>query len=68
MGCIGWAIGAVLFVIGATAMMVVTHVIFDIFSVVMIFVAAVLVVFGVIFGFVVALKNTIKVYRDMYGK
>ena len=56
----------VLFVLVACLIMVATHVMFDFFSVTIIFLAFILMVFGVVFGLFVALKNTFIVYRDIY--
>jgi len=56
----------ILFIILASLIMVATNVLFDFFSASVIVLAALLLVFGLIFGLIVALKNTVKVYRDVY--
>jgi hypothetical protein len=50
----------------ACFIMVITNILFDVFAVTVIILAAAILVFGALFGFTVAIKNTIKVYQDLY--
>lgn len=59
-------LGFILFILLACIIMVAINVLFDFFSVVVIILAALLLIFGMIFGFGVALVNTIKVYHDVF--
>jgi len=59
-------LAVILFVLLACVIMVATNVLFDLFSATIIILAAFLLVFGLFFGLGVAIKNTAKVYRDIY--
>lgn len=59
-------LAVILFVLLACVIMVATNVLFDFFSATIIILGAFLLLFGLLFGLFVALKNTIKVYRDIY--
>ena len=54
------------FIIISCIIMIITNVLFDIFSAIIIFPTALMLVFGIIFGFIIAIKNTVTVYIDIY--
>lgn len=56
----------VLFIIIAGLIMIGTNILYDLASALIPILAIVLIAAGIVVGFVIAVKNTISVYRDVY--
>ena len=59
-------IGIAVFIVLSCLIIVITNVLFEVFAASIFFFAAIVLVFGVIFGFAVALINTVKVYAGLF--
>lgn len=58
----------ILLVVIAGLTMVATNILYDIFAVVIPIIAVAVIAVGVVFGFGVAVKNTVGAYRAVYGQ
>lgn len=58
----------IILIIIAGLIMIGTNIVYDLFTAIIPIVAIVMIVIGVIVGFVVAIKNTIIVYHKVYSK
>lgn len=58
----------VIFIIVSGLVMVGTNILYDLAAAIIPIVAIVMILIGVIVGFVVAIKNTFSVYKEVYAK
>lgn len=58
----------VIFIIVSGLIMVGTNILYDLAAAIIPIVAIVMILIGVIVGFVVAIKNTFSVYKEVYAK